>query len=299
MREPRHQTTARTVGRLSHPAAEREPGAADEVQKLRHRIRAILRVQQGVGQRRLLPEVRSLAQQARQRMCGRQRRETDDEIPDLVIGGTDADTAAELLQHVDAGPPVRGIHHQMHRAVRVEHVAQTPEGRLRVGEMVQNARAHDLVEGQTQLADALDRQLVDLEIGQAVLAPEILRVPHARRTEVDPDHPDRRTARGVLRRLRGSAAGDEDCPLFGVRLVRPEQMKVRPASVRVLPPPPVVVEIVGRPRIRIPFVEVPDRCRHVIAGNRFRLPAVACWCTKRLLSGYLPLLLAAVSFSST
>ena len=63
------------------------PAPLDEVQQLRHRIRAILRVQQRVGQRRLLPEVRRLAQQARQRMSGRQRAERGDEIADLVVRG--------------------------------------------------------------------------------------------------------------------------------------------------------------------------------------------------------------------
>ena len=89
----------------------------------------------------------------------------------------------------------------MHRPVRVEHVAQYPERRLRVREMVQNARTYDLVERHLQVADPIDRQLMDLEIGQVVLAPEILRVPHARRAEIDPDHTGRRATRGVLRCL--------------------------------------------------------------------------------------------------
>ena len=79
-------------------------------------------------------------------MSGRQRAERDDEIADLVVGGLDADAAAELLQHVNARPSVRRVHHEMHRAVRLEHVAQTPERRLRVREMVQDTGAHDPVE---------------------------------------------------------------------------------------------------------------------------------------------------------
>ena len=54
---------------------------------------------------------------------------------------------------------------------------------------MQNARAHDLVERHLQAADPVDRQLMDLEIGQVVLAPEFLCVPNARRAEVDPDDP--------------------------------------------------------------------------------------------------------------
>jgi hypothetical protein len=233
-------------------------------------------VQQGVGQCRLLPEVRGVAQQACQRMCGWQRAERDDEIPNLAVGGLDADTATEFLQHVNARPSVRRIHHEVHGPVRVEHVAQCPERCLRVREMVQNARAHDLIERQLQIADPIDRELMDREIVQVVLALEIFRVPDARRAEVDADDPGRGTARGVLRRLRCSAAGDEDRALFCLRLARPEQVEVRAASVRVLPPPSIVVEIVGRPRVREPFVEVLDCCRHIMAGSRCWLPAVEC-----------------------
>ena len=181
----------------------------------------------------------------------------------------------------------------------IECVAQCPKRRHGVREMVENARTHNLVERHLQLADTIDRQLMDLEIGQVVLAPEILCVPHARRAEVDSDNPRRRTARGVFRRLRCSAAGDENRARFRVRLLRPEKVKVCAASVLVLPAPLIIVEIVDRPRIRKPFVEVFNSGRHVMAGSRFRLPAVGrLWCQSAV-SLYLPLVLAAVSFSST
>ena len=185
----------------------------------------------------------------------------------------------------------------------VEDVAQCPERRIGIREMVQNARADDLIESHRQVADTIDRQLMDLEIGQVVFAPEILRVPHARRAEIDSDDPGRGTASGMLRRLGCSAACHEDRALFCVRLVRPEQVEVSAASVLVLPAPLIVIEIVDRPRIRILFVEVLDRCRHVIAsraGSRIWLPAVACvYCHSAMSPAYLPLVLAAVRFSST
>ena len=89
-----------------------------------------MRVQQRVGQRPLLPEVRRVAQQARQRMPRRQLLERGDEIAYLVVRGRDADQPAELLQHVDAGPSVRRVHHEVHRAVRLEHVAQRAQRRV-------------------------------------------------------------------------------------------------------------------------------------------------------------------------
>ena len=85
----------------------------------------------------------------------------------------------------------------MHRPVRVEHVAQRLERRLGVRKMVQTPVHTISSKRHLQVADPIDRQLMDLEIGQVVLVPEILRVPHARRAEVDPDDPGGRTARGV------------------------------------------------------------------------------------------------------
>ena len=88
------------------------------------------------------------------------------------------------------------------------------------------------------------------------------------------DDPGRGTARGVLRRLRCSAAGDHNRALFRVGLVRPEKVEVRAAPVVVLPAPPVPFEIVDRPRVRIAFVEILDRGLHVLplrpAGARCR-----------------------------
>ena len=76
--------------------------------------------------------------------------------------------------------------------------------------MVQDARAHDLIELFSELADALDGQLLHLEIGQVVLALEVLGAAHARRAEVDARDLGARPAQRVLGRLRRSAAGDED-----------------------------------------------------------------------------------------
>jgi len=81
--------------------------------------------------------------------------------------------------------------------------------------------------------------------------------------------------------------------------VRPEEVKVRPASVPVLPAPLIVVEIVGRPRMRIAFVEILDRRRHVKAGSQLSLPAVECFRCQAQAFCHFPLGLAAVSFSST
>ena len=144
-------------------------------------------MQQRIGERRLLAEVGRLVQQAGQRMCFGHCRQCGNEVLELVIGRTDTDAAAELLRHVDTGASIRRVHHQVHRAVGLQHVAQRAQPRIGISEVVQHARAHDQVERRFQLADALDRQLVHLEVGQLVLAPQLFGAAHAGGAEVDAD----------------------------------------------------------------------------------------------------------------
>src|SRR5262245_66333570 len=101
-------------------------------------------------------------------MAGWQRCERRDEIPNLLIVDMDADPSAELLQHIDASPSVRRIHHEMHRTVRFEHAAQSTEPRIRIREMMENPGADNLIEGHFQVACPLDGKLADLEIVQVV-----------------------------------------------------------------------------------------------------------------------------------
>jgi hypothetical protein len=82
----------------------------------------------------------------------------------------------------------------------------------------------------------------------------------------------------MLGSLRRSTAGDENRPVFTVRPVRPVKMKVGATPTAVLPAPSIVIEVVDRARVRIPFVEVLD------LGHG---------------EGHFPLVLDAVSFSST
>ena len=263
---------------MLEPAAEREPRVVDERHQLRHRVRAVLRMQQRIGERRLLAEVGRLVQQPGERMCRRQRRERGNQVLDLVIGGTDADAAAELLQHVDAGASVRRVHHQVHRAVGLQHVTQRAQPRIGICEVVQHACAHDQVERRFQLTDTLDRQLMHLEVGQLVSAPEVLGAAHAGGAEVDADDACRRRASGMLGRLRRAAACNEDRALFGVRPVGPEHVKVGAPAVAVLPALPVVVERFDRRRIRVALVEVLDSASHALAPSVRPMPAADADC---------------------
>ena len=138
------------------------------------------------------------------------------------IGGMNTDSSAKILQHIDTGPSVRRVHHEVHRPVGFEHGAQGSEARIRILEMVENSGAHDLIEARLQVAYTLDWQLVDLEIVQAVFPLEVLRMPHTRRADVYAGDLCRRPAHGMLRRLRCAAAGNEDRLVFSVGSARPK-----------------------------------------------------------------------------
>jgi len=127
--------------------------------------------------------------------------------------------------------------------------------------MMQNPGADNLIEACRQLACALDGKLVNVEIAQVVFSLELFGTAHARSAEVDAGNLCRGPTHGMLRRLRRSAAGNEDRLIFAVGFRRPEEVIVRTVSLLVLPEPSIVFEAVDRAGIRIALVEVLDfRC---------------------------------------
>ena len=58
--------------------------------------------------------------------------------------------------------------------------------------------------------------------------------------------------------LRSSAACDENGMVFSVWLVRPKEMMIGAASIRVFPGPAILFKIIDGPRIRISVVETTD-----------------------------------------
>src|SRR6266436_4727355 len=140
-------------------------------------------------------------------MSRRQFAERTDEISNFRIGGMDTDPSAELLQHVDPRPSVGRIHHEVHGSVRFEYAAESTEARIRVGEMVENARAHNLIKARPQVAHLVDGHLVDLKIFQVVFPLEFLRAADTRCAEVDAGYVSPRPAQRMLGSLRRSTAG--------------------------------------------------------------------------------------------
>src|SRR5882672_4103380 len=116
--------------------------------------------------------------------------------------------------------------------------------------MMQNSGAHDLIEA-PQFAGAFNGKLMDVEIVQVVFSLECLSAANAGCTEVDAGHAGRRPAQGMLGGLGRPAARNQNGKVFAITSGRPEQVKVRTASFAVLPEPPVFLEIIDRPWIRI------------------------------------------------
>ena len=119
---------------------------------------------------------------------------------------------------------------------------------------MEDAGAEDQIEGQRQAVDALDRQLMELEVVEVVSVFELAGVPQAGVTDVDGHDPCRRVPTRVSGRLRRAAASDQDGLLVRQRPVGPGEMELRPAPAGL--ERLVLVEVRNRRRIGQPFVEV-------------------------------------------
>ena len=118
---------------MPHPAPKPQASGTEEIEKLRHRIGAILRVQQRVGQAGFVAEVGRIAQQRLQRMVWRQRLQAGSEFANLGRSGADAEPAAVVLQQVDPGAAIGRVHHQVHGAIGCQDVVQRPQSLVGVG----------------------------------------------------------------------------------------------------------------------------------------------------------------------
>ena len=130
--------------------------------------------------------------------------------------------------------------------------------------MVENAGTDDLIEVCVQIADAVDRQLAELEIVQAIFLLECFGAAHARGAEVDAGDLGQGPAQRVLRCLRGAAAGNQDGVIVAVGRAGPEEMMVGATAIAIVPETSIAVEGLDRRGIRIPFVEVLDVGRHAV-----------------------------------
>src|ERR1700746_974138 len=117
-------------------------------------------------------------------MVWRQRLDCGAEISYILGRHADSEQAAVLLHHIDSGPAVACVDHQAHCAAWTQHVAKGAKTMIRVGQVMQHSRTNHQVEGASNLADALDRELMQLEVLKIVLALEIAGVAQARVADV-------------------------------------------------------------------------------------------------------------------
>ena len=90
--------------------------------------------------------------------------------------------------------------------------------------MVQHSSAHDLIEVLPELGDGFERQLPQFQIVDAVLALELCGRLNACVADVDARHMCVRPAQRMFRRLRRSAADDEDAAVVAKRFTWPKEM---------------------------------------------------------------------------
>src|SRR5256885_12408773 len=118
--------------------------------------------------------------------------------------------------------------------------------------MVEHSGTDDEIELCLHLGDSFDGQSTDLQILKTMSVLERLRAADARDTEVDAGDASVGPAHGVLRRLRCSAASDEDGMIVSERSRGPEQMVLVAPPLPVVPNRAVSIEIIHRRWIRIP-----------------------------------------------
>ena len=123
-----------------------------------------------------------------------------------------------------------------------------------VGQVVQHAGADHVLEALAELRGALHFELAHFEVGECVLALQLLRERDALGADVDPDDPGAGPPHRIVGGLGGAAAGHQDAAIVAEGFGRPEQMGVG-ASALVVPEFPVGLQVVHRRRVRVTFVK--------------------------------------------
>src|ERR1700756_1908563 len=102
-------------------------------------------------------------------MVRRQRLDCGAKISQILVRRADSEQAAVLLHHIDSCPAVACVDSQAHCAAWTHHVSKRAKTLLRVRQMMQHSRTNHQVERASNLPDALDRELMQLEVLKIVL----------------------------------------------------------------------------------------------------------------------------------
>src|SRR5262249_17826940 len=147
------------------------------------------------------------SQQRCQGMTGRECLDHCRELFNLVWRSADAEAVTIFLEQVNAGAAVGGIDHQIDRAGRSQNTSQRAQALVRVGKVMQDAGADDQIEAMIQGFNVFDRNVLNFEVAQAVLAFESFSFVEAGRADINTNYLRRRMAERVFGRLPGSASG--------------------------------------------------------------------------------------------
>jgi len=129
------------------------------------------------------------------------------------------------------------------------------EADIRVGQVMEYARADDLVERPAELTYFFDREPMEIEVSQAIFSLKIACVTHAGFADVDCRQPSIGLAQSMDGSLGRSATGDQDLSIC-LRLLRwPHQQGQCSASTRVAVELAVAVEVAQRRRIGVSLVK--------------------------------------------
>ena len=206
-------------------------------------------------------EILGLPQHTRDGVVRGKRPEGGAQILQLFLGSADAEYATVLLHHIDACPAVGRVHHQAHGALRIQNIAEGSQAEVRVMQVMKNACRDHHIEGASQFLDALDREVMKLEVLQVMPSLKLACVTEARLAYVDGGDSSIRFAKRIPRSLGCSAASYQNLRDSLRMRGWPHQVKISSPVIGVLIEGSIVIQIGERRGIRHLFVEVADHLR--------------------------------------
>ena len=226
-------------------------------------------MEEGVDEAAVVGEVRRGAEVRAGVVPGRERGERglDDVEARRVLREPDA--PEELLEGVDTRAVVSAVEHEGEDAVRAEDAGQRAKARVGVSEVMEDARAHDVVERLAERRHLREVERLHVEVLEIMAGPQAKLVGQRRPGHVDTRDLAAGVGEGQERGLVGPAAGDEDLEGLGLFVPGPQTTAEEQRIARVVDASPKVRSEIGdRLRIRPAVVLL----RHEVAVGLHVIP---------------------------
>ncbi len=123
----------REISCLFVPTRERQAASFEPVVELRHRVGTVLRMEQSISEGIGIGKILRSSCHACNWMVRRESPDRSAEVQQFLLSGADPEQAAVILHHVNAGTPIGGIDHHMHRSIGNKYTAQRPQSDIRIG----------------------------------------------------------------------------------------------------------------------------------------------------------------------